>query len=485
MKTRLLTTIGITALALSMHSQTIVFSSNFANWAGNPSLPTDWMAAPATTIRSSVVTKDSTTNGLPLVKKRYVVNLNDTNQSKYLSFASIPFKVDSGMAYTVTYSYRGKGSVRAGLYTGFKNIAKDTALGFGTTYSGTESSNSGSKWYRVSQSILADTTTSMAQCILSVEKEATATKNIPPAITGIEIDSVVVTQWTPQIIDLYHVQYNTVSPYTSPFYGKMVKTGGIVTAVYSAGYYIQSTNATSWAGCEVYDYNFHPSMGDSITFTADVDEYFTNTELQTVFNYKKVSSNNPLPAPVLLNALVLNDATKNCAYQGILIKMDTVQTNPVVPFYGQWPLTDASVAASSSASVSIDKQIFSPTPAIVAYSKYSFIEGVGNFNFEFNIEPRFAADFGAIINVSVQNFNNTLVSKMYPNPVSNELTIDLSLNQEKATVTVYDMLGKEVSSPLITSGSRIILKNINLPSGVYMVKVLAGGQAQMMKFVKE
>jgi hypothetical protein len=478
MKKKLLFTTAFAALAISFQAQTVVFASSFRTWLNG--VPTGWAIAPANNIANTAIKIDSVGT-----LNKYAVNLTDTSSTTYVRFASAPFAISNDSAYMVTYSYRGKGDVRAGLYSG--RVIGDSATGYGYTYSGTESSNKGS-WTRVSQSIKADTSNLNGQVIFSVKETGTSTSTTTPVVTGIEIDSVVVTRYSPKHLSLFNV-LNTINA-NSNYYGSIVYTGGIVTAVYSSGYYIQSSKGNTFCGAMVYDFNHVPAQGDSVTFSADVDEYYSNLELQTIYDYNVDTAGNhnqpvvyPLPAFQVLNVATMNNANTARPYQGMLVKLDNVQANTIA--YKQWPLTDASAAAVVASSCTIGTQIF--TAPIVVSAKYSFVQGPAYYDGDYNYEimPRDNADIGIIINASVQNFSNSLVAKMYPNPVNDELTIDLSMNQEKTTVTVYDMLGKEVSSPLITSGNQIVLKNINLPAGVYMVKVLAAGQAQMMKFVKE
>ena len=68
----------------------------------------------------------------------------------------------------------------------------------------------------------------------------------------------------------------------------------------------------------------------------------------------------------------------------------------------------------------------------------------------------------------------------YPNPAENELFLELNSNKENknSTITIYDMIGKQVlsSKQNIHIGKNIILLNMaSLSNGIYMVNVEIGG----------
>jgi hypothetical protein len=481
MKKKLLLTAAIAALAVSTQAQ--VFSSSFATWSGTPSLPTDWMkGGSVSSFNVDSIFKDSLGSATTPYHFKYSCKLMNYD-TVYFRMGSTPFTITKGTAYMISYSYRGKGDVRVGLYSGAKLDG-----GYGYTYSGTISANSGNIWNRQVQSIIGDTNTSVAQIVFGVKETGLTTKN-PPAMSGVEIDSVVVTSYMPQTLPIDSIQYTTLATGNSPKFGLCVNTGGIVYAANSTAgyYYVERSNSKQWGGVEVYDFTHSPSVGDSITFSADVNEYYSNTELQTVTNYTRVASTLPsgswpVPAPIVLNCLSLNNSTGTRPYQGMLAKVKDV-TAAASGKYGT-PLTDSLETAAPASPFAANTQLYTFT--LISASEYSFIEGALYYDGPYNyyIEPRDAGDIGPVV-TGIEEYSNALVSKLYPNPVNNELTINLSVTADKAIVTVYDILGKEVSSPLIVAGSQVVLKNITLPSGVYFVKVSIGDQAQMIKFIKE
>ena len=91
--------------------------------------------------------------------------------------------------------------------------------------------------------------------------------------------------------------------------------------------------------------------------------------------------------------------------------------------------------------------------------------------------PRNAADFS----VTLQTQNNEIAGlKVYPNPVLNGvLHVESNLNTEK-TISIYDVLGKEVMKTT-TSNTTINIANLN--SGIYIVKITEGGKTATKKLV--
>lgn len=91
--------------------------------------------------------------------------------------------------------------------------------------------------------------------------------------------------------------------------------------------------------------------------------------------------------------------------------------------------------------------------------------------------PRNIADFS----VTLQTQNNEIAGlQVYPNPVSNGvLHVESNLNAER-TISLFDVLGKEVMK---TTTSNTTINIANLKSGVYVVKISEGGKTATKKLV--
>jgi len=458
MKTKLLLT--FMAAGLMLNAQT-VYQSSIESWSGTPLNPNaDWMGSKTTFVDDSVQQNTTTPyHGMYCAKL-----VNTTTSHKRFSTQTVP--VVAGKAYMVSYSARGRGSVRAGLYTG-----KVLSSGFGYMYANYQSVNS-STWFRFKQSIIADTTTSLSEFLLSVRSTVAANGHL-------DVDSVTIQEYTPPVgVSLYTIEYTTSGNGKSPYFGMVVQDfGGIATATYATGYYLQTTGTNEWAGLLVYDPTNAPNVviGDSIKLTASIDEYYYMTEGTAVTVFQKVSSGNTLPAPTVLAATTDINQEK---YEGILVTATAPYVNASwSSSTHEWMIDDLSGTAT------IDNQIYDAFPSSAPPAGTYQVTGPVNYQFSaYSIEPRTAADVTFLS--GIEQYSNTLHADLYPNPVSNELNIKLPFNATKANVSVMDVLGNEVVS-LSASGTVISLKEINLPAGVYMVKVIADNKTQISKIVKQ
>jgi type IX secretion system substrate protein len=478
MKTKVFTIALAMGLTFAAKAQ-VLFQSSFENWTSTtPIAPTDWMG-PKTNISPDSVIQSSTAYA-----GSFSVQLDRNIDSvKRFSVLTTTIAITQGMAYEVSYYAKGKGELEVGLFSG-----KMTNGYFGYVYAANKTISSNSSWTRYAQSIIADTiNTTTANFFLGVRDVNSADHLL--------VDSVCIKGYTVSAtpVSIHNIQYTTLASGASPYYGQIVNcAGGIVTAVYNgtggtqSGYYIQNTGAGNrvWSGVQVYDYTNIVAMGDSISFTAAVDEYFGNTELQPaqVSNWVKHSSGNALPIPLVLITDSLNEGSAydigaGEKFQGCLVTTMTLSTcDTYSANYGQGTINDGSGATQ------VDKQIFPYTFQIG--QKYK-VTGVVCTNYGLNIEPRFIADIDSLSSVGIEQYNNTLHASVYPNPVANDLTIQLSFNAEKINVSVIDVLGREVLTANPVSGTQVSLQNINLPSGVYMVKIIADDKQQLVKITKQ
>jgi hypothetical protein len=459
MKTKLLALLFAAGLMMNLSAQT-VFQSSIESWGGTPLNPTDWMGA-KTSIPDDSVQQNTTTpyHGTYCAK---LVNTSSTHER----FSTQVVPIVQGKAYLVSYSARGRGSIRAGLFTDMNNA------GFGYLYSSYQSVNS-TNWFRFKQSVLADTTNSTtAEFILSVKSTIAANGHL-------DVDSVSIVEYTPPAgVSLYTIQYTQSANGKSPYYGMIVQDfGGIATATYASGYYLQTSGSNKWAGLLVYDPTnaANVAIGDSIKITAGIDEYYYMTEATGVTAFQKVSSGNPLPAPAVLGT---TDNVNQEMYESILVQV----TGPYVnaswsSTTHEWMLDDGSGSAT------IDNQIYDAFPTAAPPAGNYQVTGPVNYQFSaFSVEPRTSAD---VVNVSgIGQYGNSLSATVYPSPVAGELTIKLPFSAKSASVKLFDAIGNEVLS-VSASGDMISLKNLEVPAGIYMVKVVADSKVSVTKVVKQ
>jgi hypothetical protein len=78
---------------------------------------------------------------------------------------------------------------------------------------------------------------------------------------------------------------------------------------------------------------------------------------------------------------------------------------------------------------------------------------------------------------------NRLEFDMYPNPASENLTIQLASDSDKATVQFYDYLGRLALTQKITDANSKIDVN-SLSKGMYLIKVISNNKIGSQKFIK-
>jgi hypothetical protein len=76
--------------------------------------------------------------------------------------------------------------------------------------------------------------------------------------------------------------------------------------------------------------------------------------------------------------------------------------------------------------------------------------------------------------------------KLYPNPTSGNFTIEHSGDRiyDKVNVELYGMRGDKLMTGELIGEKKHEFRTLDLPPGVYIVKVLAEGYAETFKLVK-
>lgn len=194
-------------------------------------------------------------------------------------------------------------------------------------------------------------------------------------------------------LSVHDIQY-TDSPggdgfYASPYTGQTVSVSGVVTATNFSGtrYFVSDPEGGPWSGIYVYDSNNAPAVGDMVSFSAAVSEYYGFTELSSVTGYRKLSSGNAVPAPISLTTHTL--ATAGEPYEGVLVQVEGVSvTSLPSATYNEWYVNDG------SGTCQIDDGFFTPDASgIVVGQSWDRIRGVVDFGHnEYAINPRSNAD---------------------------------------------------------------------------------------------
>ncbi|MGB0424813.1 MAG: phospholipase D-like domain-containing protein, partial [Flavobacteriales bacterium] len=205
---------------------------------------------------------------------------------------------------------------------------------------------------------------------------------------------------------------------SSPFLEQSVTTSGIVTGISNEGYFIQD-GIGEWTGLYVFDSTEFPEIGDEISVTGTVDEFYGFTELENITEFTVLSTNNPLPAATELSTSEITSE----AYESVLVQVNMAEcTNPDLGF-NEFELNDGSGPCS------VDDFIFFYTPSLgVHYA----VTGPLYYSYgDFKILPRDIND--VVIDEPLyftQDPEETIIDV-------NTLTIEWQTNAESETRLLY------------------------------------------------
>lgn len=227
---------------------------------------------------------------------------------------------------------------------------------------------------------------------------------------------------------IYEIQGQTAN---SPYDGLEITVKGIVTSTFSTGYFIQDGD-TAWTGLYIYDSGNSPALGDSVTLSGTVDEYYDMTEITNLTGFSTINTGNPIPEPIIITS---GEATE--AFESVFIRVEDAEcTNPDLG-YGEWELNDG------SGPVAVDDMgvAFTPTQG-VSYS----VTGPLNYSYSaFKIEPRDINDIEVAEALffteplSISNIQETSVTLSWETNAASNTNIAIGLSNELTMDTVIDV----------------------------------------------
>ncbi|MBN2829235.1 MAG: hypothetical protein JXR56_02815 [Candidatus Cloacimonetes bacterium] len=145
---------------------------------------------------------------------------------------------------------------------------------------------------------------------------------------------------------IYDIQYTTNAgngTYPSPMVGQIVTVEGIVTAIGMQGdkYFISEPQGGAWRGIFVFDFATLPQVGDLVSVTGTVAEYYGVTELSYVTG-TILSSGNPLPPLTHITTGSLNSGATAEQYEGVLVAVSraTVSSDTATNGHNQFGIND-------------------------------------------------------------------------------------------------------------------------------------------------
>jgi hypothetical protein len=90
--------------------------------------------------------------------------------------------------------------------------------------------------------------------------------------------------------------------------------------------------------------------------------------------------------------------------------------------------------------------------------------------------------WSSLVITNVKDLNNDFGFKLYPNPTSGKVNIDLTWNGiSKVDVSIYNILGVQVFRNQYTPGDLITIDMSDQVTGIYLVRLNAEGQSIVRK----
>ncbi|OFY37460.1 MAG: hypothetical protein A2275_01280 [Bacteroidetes bacterium RIFOXYA12_FULL_35_11] len=273
----------------------------------------------------------------------------------------------------------------------------------------------------------------------------------------------------PAQVSIYNIQYTTNVLGDSPYKDSTITTSGICTGTYSGGYFLQDGNG-AWNGVYVYDNVHHPVLGDNVTVSGLVDEYYNLTEIKNVTTYVVTSQGNPQPT----SEIVTTGAAKSEQYEGVLIKVQSARCN----YYnatGWWEVLQG------TDTLTVDKLLYTYATPIV--NNYYDVTGVIYYSFsKYRIEPRELNDI--FVNTGIESASQNAGITAYPNPASDVITVTNLKNN--SIVEISNILGQKISAYSNVKSTELALDLSGLNNGIYFISVKENGKiAKTIKISKK
>jgi hypothetical protein len=285
-------------------------------------------------------------------------------------------------------------------------------------------------------------------------------------------------------VSLYDIQYTTAVPANSPYMNQNVTTGGIVTASYNGGYWIQTSYTSTWSGLYVWDGSHVPVVGDSILLTGEVVEFYNETELETITGYTVVSAgleSHITPTVVAFNTI------QNEMFEGLLVKVKDVTDKRYNASAAWYVFYDSTMTAGINSEDTVDNIIYTYT--FTQNKKYN-ITGVIHFEYANWIEPRNQLDIDSI-NVTasgIKNYQNNFADvNIYPNPNNGVFTVSVNVlsDENNTDIALTDITGRIVYKEQLDThagSSSLPINTSNLEKGTYFIQI-SNSQSSIVKKV--
>jgi len=439
----------------------VVFQSDLSSWAAGD--PTDWMGTKTSIASSNVVEQPVANYGTSSASL-----VNDATSHK--RFTTQAVTVVPGETYEIKmWVAASMGELRTSYYD-----LTNSAWGTYNPYMDLATLSNNNQ-VMVSQTVTVPSGCTSVEFILSLRNTDPTTSGLG---IGIVVDSVSISSTTPVVVpyaSIYDIQYTTDASGDSPLKDSVRTTSGIVTGIFQIGsgkgtFFIENSNGGDWNGLYVYKPDTtltNVALGDSVVVTGTIQEYFTLTEMGFVSDLTVVSSNNTMPAPVVVTGANYSDEM----YEGVLVQVVSAANTVATDNFGVWTLNDG-------ANVLIDDDCM-PTNYTSTVGNYYTVTGVRHLSFgENKIYPRDEANDIIITGYNSVKENSSNVS-IYPNPATSNVTV----KGVNGTIEVYSISGAKIYTNVVNGTLNLNVENFT--NGVYFIKVTENNQTSTYKLIVE
>lgn len=310
---------------------------------------------------------------------------------------------------------------------------------------------------------------------------------------------------------IYDIQYvpqaiiQGTSTWNESGYNNLAVTGvkGVVTSsVGDLGYiFIQESGKTAWAGIQVIgDATVNTlNVGDSVTISGDVTEYFGHTQIKNATAVKHTSGNPVIPVMLPVATMTDTMSLNLEAYESMFLRYEETGGLYVVNALvdgvnanhkGDWRVgadqfdpnrgvriltgratnnifSSLNCAYVNDITWQVTDGAMNVTPIVVTSGmQVNSIQGIMMYQWStVKVLPRNTADVDII--TSKEKFATKNIS-FYPNPVQNQLFVNV---EGKGTIVIFDINGKEVMKTSVENGTNNISTS-NLNNGTYMLQLI-------------
>lgn len=295
----------------------------------------------------------------------------------------------------------------------------------------------------------------------------------------------------------------------SPFVGQTVAMNitATVTTSGETGIISLQDGSTPWSGIWITSVSGGSNEpagltdlrpGDVINITsAEIEEAFSAPTKLNEDNmaFTVVSTGGAVPDPIVVTTDVLQDDAVAEAHEGLLLRIE----NPVVTAgnadgtrnFGEFAISSDGTSANAlrvdDASSLVSYTDNNPATMFTEGERLEFVRGALYESFgNYKLQPQSFDDIGAVTNVDTEVAelpDAFTLHQNYPNPFNPSTSIRFDIaNTAHVSVTVYDVLGREVATLVngqMNAGSHTVSFDASeLTSGVYMYRLVSGAVTQ-------